>query len=168
MAITNRDIIGLGVEMRFGTFIDSEKDHLMGYEASLRIHNIGHSFVSFQADYLDKYENQRYGFSLRRDFYAPTTKYAGHLVAYNARTPVRYFDSTGKYRFNTPINIRYHYLDLWLGRSFHIDKNSFNKLKKNITVSFGMQRMHFIDRPENSEELYYKFQNRTTYLASLT
>ena len=168
IAFTNSDVIGLGIELRAGTFFNSQKERLMGYEASLRLPNIGHSFISFQADYLDKYENQRYGLALRRDFYAPSTKYAGHLIAYNARTPVRYFDSSGKYRLDTPINIRYRYLDVWLGRSFHIDRNSFDKQHKNITVSLGARQMHFIDRPENSEELYYKFQNRTTYLASLT
>ena len=67
-SITNRNIIGLGLEMRAGAFINSEKDHLMGYRALLRLSNIGNSFVSFQADYLDKYENQRYGCTLRRDF----------------------------------------------------------------------------------------------------
>ena len=167
-SITNRNIIGLGLELTAGAFMDSKKDHLMGYKAVLRLSNIGHSFISFQADYLDKYENQRYGFALRRDFYAPTTKYAGHLMAYNARTPVRYFDATGKYRLTAPVNIRYHYLDVWLGRSFQMNNYSFNKQQKNITVSLGAQQMHYIDRPENSEEFFYKFQNRTTYLASIT
>jgi len=168
LSITNRNIIGLGIELRAGVFMDSKKDHQMGYQTMLRLSNIGHSFISFQADYLDKYENQRYGFALRRDFYAPTTKYAGHLIAYNARTPVRYSDPSRDYRLTKPINIRYHYLDVWFGRSFQMKNIAFSKQQKNITVSFGTQNMHFIDRPENSEELYYKFQNRTTCLASFT
>jgi len=167
-SITNRNIVGLGIELRAGAYMDSKKDHLMGYQGMLRISNIGHSFISFQADYLDKYENQRYGITLRRDFYAPSTKYAGHLMAYNARMPVRYSDLSGKYSLNMPINIRYHYLDVWFGRSFQMRNVSFIKQQKNITVSLGAQQMHFIDRPEKSEELYYKFQNRTTYLSSIT
>ena len=166
-AVTNRNIIGLGVDLRVGAFINSYKDRLMGYEATLRLPNIGNSFVSFQADYVDRYENQLHGLTLQREFYAPTTKYAGHLILYNARTPVRYFTSNGTYSRENPLTVRYHYLDTWLGRSFQIDKNPFNKQRKNITVSMSAQQIRFIDRPENSEELYYKFQNRTTYLASL-
>jgi len=168
-AITNYNIVGLGLEMRGGAFIDSDKERLMGYEARLRLANIGHSFVSVQADYLDKYENQRYGFTLRRDFYAPTTRYAGHLLLYNSRTPVRYFDPDGgEYPVITPITIRYNHADIWLGRSFLLNKNSISKHHTNITASLGMQHMHFIDRPEKAAEKYYRFQNRTTYLASLT
>ena len=167
-SIANRNIIGLGVELSAEAFMDSRKDHLMGYETMLRLPNIGHSFVSFQADYLDRYENQRYGFTLRRDFYAPTTKYAGHLILYNARTPVRYYDPILQSRSIIPITIRYQHLDAWLGRSFQIDKNLPNNQRNNITLSLGVQKMRFVDRPESSEELYYRFQNRTTYLASFT
>ncbi len=167
-ALTNRNIVGMGVEMRAGTFIDSHQDRLMGYEAMLRLPNIGRTFISLQADYLDKYENQRYGFTLSRDFYAPTTQYAGHLIFYNARTPVHYCDPQGDYPKITAITVRYNHLDAWLGRSFQINRNPFNKQRNNITVSLGTQQISFVDRPENSEESYYKFQNRTTYLASLT
>jgi len=167
-SITNRNIIGLGVEIRAGAFMDTRKERLMGYETMLRLPNIGRSLISFQADYLDRYENQRYGFTLRRDFHAPSTKYGGHLIYYNARTPVRYFDFSNENPAITPISIRYHHLDTWLGRSFQIDKNTFDRQRKNIAVSLGIQQIRFVDRPEKSEEYYYKFQNRTTYLASLT
>ena len=167
-AVTNYNIIGLGIELRGGAFIDSGKDRLMGYEAALRIPNIGHSYISFQADYLDKYENQRYGITLQREFYAPTTRYAGHLILYNAQTPVRYYDPEGKHRTIDPITIRYDQMDIWLGRSFLLDKNSFSKQHRNITVSLGAQHIRFIDRPERSAEQYYRFQNRTTYLTSFS
>jgi hypothetical protein len=167
-AITNRNVIGLGVEMSAGAFMDSKKSHLMGYEAMLRLANVGRSFVSIQADYLDRYENQRYGFTVRRDFYTPATKYAGHLIFYDARTPVRYYDPAGQRIAANPINIRYKQLDTWLGRSFQIQKNQFGKQQRNITVSIGAKHIYFTDRPQNSEEYYYRYQNRTTYLTSFT
>jgi hypothetical protein len=167
-AIANRDIFGLGIELRAGTFINSQKERLMGYEAMLRLPNIGRSFVSIQADYLDRYEDQRFGFAIRKDFYAPTTKYAGHLSLYNARTPVRYFDYSHESPAIIPVTIRYHQLDAWIGRSFLINKKSFNEQRRNATVTLGAQSIHFIDRPEQSEELYYRFQNRTICLASFT
>ena len=167
--IKNNNIIGTGFELQAETFIDSRKDKLMGYRTTLRSSNIGRSFVSFQADYLDRYENQRYGFSMQRDFYAPTTKYAGHLSYYNSRTPARYYDpSSLDYQQVTPISIRFTQLSAWLGRSFQVNKRSFSDHVKNITLSLGAKQMNFMDRPERSEERYYRFQNRTTYLASLS
>ena len=168
VAITNRDILGTGVEFRAGAFINSDKDRLMGYEATMRLPHIGRSFISFQADYLDRYENQRYGFTLNRDFYAPSTQYAGHLTYYHARTPVRYSHPDVANKGIDPITINYHHLDVWIGRSFQLDKNPLNKQRKNITASLGAQNIRFDDRPENSKNHYYQFQNRTTYLASLT
>jgi len=165
--LVNHNIIGLGIEMRAGVFMDSQKDHLMGYETTLRLSNIGRTFISLQADYLNRYENQRYGFRLQRDFYAPTIKYAGHLIFNQAQTPVRYIDPNGDLPTTYTI-IKYNHLNMWIGRSFRIDNNSLDKQYKNITVSFGAQKMYFIDRPDHSEEHYYRFQNRTTYLASLT
>jgi hypothetical protein len=135
----------------------------MGYEAMMRLPHIGRSFISFQADYLDRYENQRWGFSLRREFYAPTTKYAGHLILNHAHTPVSYREIATSYQDM----VSYKHLDVWLGRSFLMDTDPINKQRKNITISLGMQRMRFGDRPV-SAELYYRFQNRTTYLTSLT
>ena len=167
LGLVNHNIIGLGIEMRAGAFMDSQKDHLMGYEATLRLSNIGRTFLSFQADYLDRYESQLYGFRLQRDFYAPTIRYAGHLIFNQAQTPVRYIDPNGELPTDHAI-IKYNHLNMWLGRSFRIDNNSSGKQYKNITVSLGAQQMYFINRPEHSEEYYYRFQNRTTYLASLT
>jgi len=80
LSITNSNIIGLGLEMQAGVFVDTKKEHLMGFQSSLRSSNIKNSFVSFQADYMNRYENQRYGFTIQRDFFTPTTKYAGHLI----------------------------------------------------------------------------------------
>ena len=59
-------------------------------------------------------------------------------------------------------------MNAWVGRSFLMEKNQLNNQQKNFTVSLGVQKMNFIDKPENSEAHYYKFQNRTTYLTSLT
>ncbi len=169
IAVSNRNIIGLGVEMKAGTFVNSRKDRLMGYEAMLRVANIGHSFISFEANYLDKYENQRSGFIFNRDFYAPTTKYAGHLSFYNSRIPVNYYDSLQISPADiNPITVRFNHLDGWIGRSFLINKNPFNKQRNNFTISLGVQKTYFLDRPENSQNLYYQFQNRTTFLSSLT
>ena len=166
--ITNHNIIGLGFQLSAGAFMNTGKDHLMGYEAKLRVNNIGRSFISFLAEYLDKYENQRYGFTLRREFYTPATKYAGHLIFYDAQTPVRYLEPAEESRSIIPFNIRYKHLDAWLGRSFQIDKNQFSRQHRNITVSLGVQHIYFIERPDHSPDYYYRFQNRTTYLSSFT
>ena len=167
-SFTNNNIIGLGFELLAGAFIDTKKENLMGYRAMLRQANMGRSLTSFQADYLDKYENQRLGFKLQRDFYAPTTKYAGSLSFYNVRTPVRYYDYKSDEAPSTPVTIRYKQFNAWFGRSFLLDNRSNYRQSRNITVSVGAHNMKFIDRPDDAEERYYRLQNRTTYLASLS
>ena len=189
-SIINSNIVGLGIEMQAGAFFDYKKDHLMGYSAMVRSSNIGHSFISLQADYTDKYEDKRYGFALKRNFFSPSTKYAGHIILYDSRTQVYYYDPKGEYSQITPISIRFNHSDVWLARSFQvIDKpmpdvkstnyteNINNKPKsvkisegqlRNLTASFRVQRLYFTDRPEDSEERFYRFQNRTTFLASVS
>ena len=169
LSVTNKNIIGLGLDLNAGAMISSRKEHLMGYRAILRSSNIGRSFVSFEAIYSDMYENQRYGVTIKRDFYAPTTKYAGHLIYNDTKTPARYCDPENGYPELTTVSIRYKQFDTWLGRSFQITDNSgASKQLKNFTVSLRAQRIYFVNKPENSAERYYKFQNRTTYLASLS
>lgn len=168
LALTNRNIVGLGVEMRAGTFIDSREDNLMGYEARLRINNIGRSFISFEADYLDQYDNKRWGFLLKREFYAATTKYAGHLNVYQSQIPVDYYDPQVSYTEINPITVKFNYMNAWLGRSFLLNQSPFNKQRNNLAISLGLQRTYFLEKPENAQHLYYQFQDRTIFLTSLT
>ena len=164
--LANKNVLGFGIEMQARAFVDREKDNLMGYSAMLRASQIGRSLISFQADYLDRFENQLYGFEFRRDFYTPATKYAGRFSYYNAQTPVRSYHYKRERPTTDPAIIGYEQWDAWLGRSFHISKNSLQN--RNITVSFGMQRVYFSDVPEDASDRYYRFQNRTTLLSSLT
>jgi hypothetical protein len=163
-SLTNKNIIGLGVELQGGVFIDTQKDNMMGYMATFHAHNIGRSLVSLRADYLDRFENKRYGFTLRRDFYLPATKYAGYLNYFDVRTTVRYLDHSGSYPAMVSCSIRYNHWDAWIGRAFQLS----NRQNRNITLSLGAQSLYFNDRPKDSERFYYRFQNRKTYLASLT
>ena len=168
VSLSNKNMIGLGFEMRAGVFIDTKKDNIMGYRATLSSSNIGRSLVSFQADYLDKYENQRYGFRFHRDFYSPATKYAGQLSFFNVRTPVRYYEYKSDAAPIEPVTIKYNQLDVWLGRSFLLSNRKYYRQSQNITFSLGANSMRYIDRPDESEDRYYRLQNRTTYLASLS
>jgi len=168
-SVTNRNIVGAGFDGQAGVYMDTRKDGLMGYSAMLRSSNIRRTFTTFQAEYLDRFENQRYGFGLQRDFYSPTTKYAGHLMFQDTRAQTLYYSFAIENRQPTSVSIKYNLWDTWLGRSFEMkDKSSSDKQRKNFTVSLRSQRLEFTDRPEYSENLFYRFQSRTTYLASLS
>ncbi len=168
LSVSNRNIIGLGFEMRAETFINSKKDNLMGYAASMRVPNIWRSHVSFEADFLDKYETKRFGLMLNREFYSTTTKYAGNLTLYQAQIGVKYYDPDPSYVPINPVLVRFNHFDSWVGRSFQLGKASFNKLRDNFTISVRAQKTDFLQRPDNAANLYYQFQNRTVYLSSLT
>ena len=167
-SVTNKNIVGLGIETMAGAFIDTRKENMMGYQGMLRLSNIGRSLISAQADYIDRFENQRKGFNMNREFYSPTTKYAGHLSYYTVQTPVRYYEYRGGITPTTPVNIRYNQFETWLGRSFLLDNTRRYVQSKNIKISAGVHNIRYLNRPEESEMRYYRLQNRTTYLGALS
>ncbi|MDR1673667.1 MAG: hypothetical protein LBS09_09460 [Bacteroidales bacterium] len=163
-ALSNKNIFGFGLDVAAGVFMDAQQKHLMGYETDISIHNLGHSHISLKSNYLDRYEHRKAGVSLNRDFYTPSIRYAGNITYYNEQTSVRYFatDSSGG---DNPV-VRFRYFDSWLGRSFLINRRT-HSMSSNITLAMRMQHTKFLKRPENAET-YYRFQNRTVYLASLS
>jgi hypothetical protein len=163
VSLYNRNVLGLGLDLQFGTFINTQKDDVMGYTAVLRLPNINRSFISLNAYYLDKYEEQRIGVNFKREFYSPATKYAGFVDVYTAQLPVRYRDLQSQ--IDTTV-VKYDKFDTWLGRSFLLPNKKM--LYRNITLSVRGQNIHFVKRPPEVEEHYYIFQNRRTYLASVS
>ncbi|MDR2039708.1 MAG: hypothetical protein LBQ60_17445 [Bacteroidales bacterium] len=168
LALSNRNIIGFGLETKAGVFVDSKKDHLMGYEFIIRKDNIRNTHVSTEAEYLDRYETRKIGISFNRDFYTPSTKYAGNITLYNNQIGVNYYDPDSSYAEINPVPVRFNNFDGWIGRSFQLKKHSFSRLSNNFTLALRAQETHFLRRPENSENRYYQFQNRTVYLGSLS
>ncbi len=168
LSATDRNILGLGVELKVGTFLDGNKDHLWGYESNLKIHNIAHSFISFDATYLNKYETQQIGVVFNRDFFSPSTKYAGNLTLFNSRIGLFYYVPNEPIANGKDTTVRFNNFDGWIGRSFQIKENLFDKKRTNVTVAVRTQRIDFTDRPENAQTFYYQFQNRTVFLGSLS
>ena len=76
-------------------------------------------FFQAQARYLNEYNQERGGVSVRRDFYSPTTKYAGALSAdwYNLMI-VPVLPPLGEPLVYQPL--RYHIQDAWVGRSLRL------------------------------------------------
>jgi hypothetical protein len=76
-------------------------------------------FFQAQARYLNEYNQERGGVSIRRDFYSPTTRYAGALAAdwYDLMI-VPILPPAGEPLVFEPL--RYNVQDLWAGRSIRL------------------------------------------------
>jgi hypothetical protein len=167
LALSNRDVLGFGFNLKAGVFLNSEKEHLMGYQVEASILNIGKSHISFDATYLDRYEHQKTGIMFNRDFYTPSTKYAGNVTIFQEQLAINFFDPDSSYATINPILVKFKHFDGWLGRSFLLNKQSSGKMSNNITMAFRVQKTVFGQRPYNAQDLYYQFQNRTVYLTSV-
>jgi hypothetical protein len=164
-AISNRNIIGLGVDITAGVFPEMNKEGPTGYELGANVFNIGHSRISLEMVHLDRYEHQKTGVVVDRGFYTPSVKYAGNLTRYRQRFAIGY---TVSEPVGQPILVRFDYLDGWLGRSILLPRRAPDKTDRNITMAVRMQRILFLQRPENVQNDYYQLQNRTVLLGALS
>jgi hypothetical protein len=167
-ALSDRNIFGWGVNVKAGIFMNTKRAERYGYEVIMSIRNIVHSHISLEAIYRNRFQNQKTGIVLNRDFYTPSTKYAGNLTLYKEQMEMNYFDPDSSYALVNPVLLRLHHRDGWIGRSFLLSDNASYVMQNNITVAARVQNTRFLQRPENSQNLYYQFQNRTVYLASLS
>ncbi|MDR0815218.1 MAG: hypothetical protein LBN37_05655 [Bacteroidales bacterium] len=166
-ALSDRNIFGWGFDIKAGVFMDTKRTEKWGYEVDASMRNIARSHISIDAIYRNRFKNEKTGVVLNRDFYTPSTKYAGNLTVYKEQMEMNYAPDSS-YSLINPVLVRLRYSDGWIGRSFLISGNAPGVMQNNITVALRAQKTDFLQRPENSQNLYYLFQNRTVYLASLS
>jgi outer membrane protein assembly factor BamA len=163
-AISDRNVLGLGFNLQAGMFFNAQREHRFGYEVTANIHNINRSHISLDVIHYDRFNNRKTGIVINRDFYTTSTKYAGNLTAYREQKEINYASPDSSSAYLVPIRLQ-HY-DAWAGRSFLLSSSS--GTPKNLTVALRVQNIRFLLRPENAQNMYYQFQNRTVYLSAIS
>lgn len=161
----DRNIFGFGHEIQNNLYWNSRENQMLGYEGLYSIPNIGGSFIRGRAQYLTKFGTQVYGIAFDRNFFAPSTKYAGGISFYKTAKPgvFEYSDTT------IVLPTGYNKSDVWLGRSFVLNpSNQGFQFRKNITLTLRVTNTTMLRRPIVSENQFYNYQNRTLYLSSIT
>jgi len=162
LELFDKNIFGTGLEIQNNFHWNPEKKDALGYEAVYKTSNILGSFINSRFYYTNVFETESYGYRLERKFFTPNTKYAGGTTACYLNTINNIWHPDSGY-FEE--KIKTNYLDLWLGRSFLLNRENPERL--NFIVTSGLMKETFHDRPVVGENSFYAFHNKTTWLNSI-
>lgn len=159
----DRNLLGLGQEVKTNLYFDGSENQAFGYKAGLNVSNIGGNLIKSGISYFNAFNNKRFHIITGRDFLSPSIKYAGGFKF----TSANFFDDF-YFPDTTFLNqgINFHDYDYWLGRSFLL-KGKENYQRNNLYLTSRYNRSIFFERPEIDENNRYIFHNRNLYLAGL-
>ncbi len=157
LEIYDKNIIGIGHELKTNLFFNYDEDPSWGYEGVYKIDNIRGSFIKSIINYKNAFNTESYGINLSRKFFTPNTKYAGGINIINTST---YEDLD---TLPSPTLFRYGYQDYWLGRSFMLNYAS----RSRLIISGRFLFNNIYERPEIDEDSYYDLHNFQLYLGSI-
>ncbi len=154
-----RSFLGLGHDFIISFPYDYNVDYYgFGYQLSYKVRNISKSLIDASASYSNALGKEYYDLSLNRKFISATTKYAG---GFNMRET---YTSSDLDTLETREKIEFNNLDIWLGRSFMIDKTSMTRL----IISGRYINNNVFRRPEITSNSYYSLQKYKVFLGSVS
>lgn len=119
-------------------------------DLSYNLGNIGNSFIQAGATYLNDVYHEKMGVWAGRDFYASQTRFAGGLAfAHHNETRTVY------YPFFRRDEIRYNTQELWVGRAFDLQKETW---PLRLVISASLQNRLYTLRPfisGDTNKIYY-------------
>ena len=150
-----------GVSQRFDFYgtglIDPRNPYNIGVNYNVK--NIARSQIGLTLDYNKQNLSERYGFTLKRKFFAYNTKWAGKLQFSNNARKIETNEISNDY------NNRYLNADVWLGRSYGL--KNLNQKHPNLRMIFsvrGVINNHYVI-PKNQP--FQNFVNKQIYLGSI-
>lgn len=161
VAFFDRNLLGLGTELRYTLHYDKREEPKFGHEGKYVMTNIKGTFISGLLNYENTFEGIFSRIFFERLFITPQIRYAGAL-------DLGYF-ITNREEFleDTVIENSYStdYEDFWLGRSFIIGQDH---SRKNIIISGRIRNDNFRRRPFVTADRNRFYQDSRYVLASLT
>ena len=165
LEIWERNLLGLGREIQYNLYWDTEESPQIGHEGIFHVRNMYGTFLSGTIDFMDAFDTKKYGFNLSRPFYTPSIKYAGGVSVLKVSTiqGINYVDTI------IPEPIDYFQQSIWIGRSFSISRKSKQHPKRsNLIVSASLNNIDYTKRPEEVElNTFYTYHNRLLVLGSI-
>ena len=161
----DRNILGFGNENQNTIYWNSKENPSFGYEGMYGIPNIGGSFIRGKGYYLDKFDLKTYGVSFDRSFYTPNIKYAGGASFFKTSR----IDGFNYQDTSIIAPVDFSTGDFWCGRSFSLKSdNQLIPSRRNLTFTIRVTNTYLFSRPQVTENEFYKYQNKTLYLSSIT
>ncbi|MEM6524592.1 MAG: hypothetical protein AAGF85_11685 [Bacteroidota bacterium] len=146
VAITERNFLGLGHEVRNEIDYDEMNNQLWGYSGTYRINSIKNTFITADFNFVSSELLDRTRFRVFREFITPETKYAGGIQLLRQREILERIDPDEVIRFDSEFNNQ----DFWLGRAYLINENG--DKRGNLQIAGRYSRTRFLKRPEIVDE----------------
>lgn len=163
----DRNIFGTGNDFENNIHWNPGKSDFWGYDAIYKSRNILGTFINSSIFYKNVFETESYGFTVDRKFYTPSTKYAGGISYLKKRTVENIWYSQN---LQTKEPLNFSILDFWLGRSFELNKNAVDRMKRiNLILASRLTGNNFTTRPAAvSEDLFFEYHNNIIWLNSVS
>lgn len=154
----DKNIFGSGHEFRVEIPYSGSSKDSPGVGLTYSINNIKKSFVNLDLIYYNGLGKKSYTVTFYRNLVTSETKYAGGILVRQM------FTSADLDTLPVPEPLQYNYQDLWLMRSFLVDRNS-------VTRIIGGLRFindNIYERPQINPNSYYALQRKELLLGSVT
>jgi hypothetical protein len=164
LQIWNKNLLGLGRENQNDIYWSKDKKFFSGFDETYIINNIAGTFINSNLQYTHTNDTRYIGVNTTRDFFTPNTKYAGGInINYTSTVAALFLPDS-----SDTAHISYNSYDFWLGRSFSLKSDNL-LAKHNLKIITAARFLinDFFRRPEVSETLFYKYQNKNTILGSI-
>ena len=132
LSLFNKNILGLGSEIRLEMIYDEDLPDSPGFGLKYNFTNIAKWFIDLNVFYFDGLGEETYGLSLNRKLVSATTKYAGGISVRQM------FTTEDLDTMPVPEPLKYNLQDYWLSRSFLLNMENVTRLV------FGLRYMNNI------------------------
>lgn len=162
LQVYDKNLGGLGLLLNGYFFYDSRKPTILGRKYELSMSNIGGTFIDGDIWERRGQGYETYAFSVKRDFYASKTHYAGGIGIVKSHEPYSFKT------IDTTQEVGYLGYDYWIGRSIRVSRKDISKSPHNFVLSFRYVSKYFSERPDVSINTNYPFHNKEYYLVGLS
>ena len=160
LTVEERNLVGLGHQLRFDFDVDLDLDQNVGYTGTYRTDNVYGTFVRGEYRYRDTHFEGSHRWSLARERLAPAIRYIGALeVELAEQRPPTASDSLQSFGRG----------DVWAGRAFPVGSAPRGSTPRAaITPAARMRRLDYHQRPRVTAFENRPFRDRTLWLGSLS
>jgi hypothetical protein len=154
VAVFDRNIIGIGHSLGVEMPYDAKLPDSPGFGVNYIANNIRRSFVDLKLNYNQGLGVTSYGFSMKRDLFSSTTRYAGGIDL------KRTFTTEDLDSLPVPEPLRYNLQDYWLSRSFFMDKEPASRLTLGLRYTVN----NVFSKPSISAFSYHSLQKYRMFM----
>lgn len=161
--IWSNNMFGLGHQLSYTGFFNSERDPRFGYELKYRTPNIGNTLTSFEIFHNDTWNLLISRAILSRNFISPSIRFGGEL-SYEKFYQISNLITRDTIYEKVESDVEKY--DLWLGYSVPITLLGNRKFRESFFLTGrGIKTSNPI-RPASGPNNNYRFHNRNMYLVS--